>query len=399
MLSCIWTQTYVFPRCPSTAPWQNLASRHRHWGIRRALLGSRSSVGDGEDLPPGLLLGRPGRALQIQDAILEPQGLAGGLSQPGSASEWLCLQGGVRSRARSVLRAHRVRSRAAPFRESAPEPLRSESPLQSRSIPRANRVRSRARSVPRAHRVRSRAAPFRESAPEPLRSESPQSPLQSRYVPRAHRVRSRARSVPRAHRVRSRAAPFRESTPEPLRSESPQSPLHSESPQSPLRSMSPQSPLQSRSVLRAHRVRSRAAPFWEPTESAPELLRSVPRVLSRDAPFREPTESTPFREPTESAPALPAPPWPPTLLAPPWHPWLSPSLGPLPLHGPGTPIPPPTPPPLCHSPCWTLGNIWKQFLYGGVMSGVLARRSSLSPPEVASPFLLDSFPLIPHTCH
>ncbi len=130
------------------------------WGERQALLGSCSSVGDREDLPPGLLLGRPGRALQNQDAILEPQGVTGGLSQPGSASEWLGLQGGVSCGARSVLWAHRVRSKA-------------------RSVPGAHRVRSRIRSVPGAYRVRS--------------------------IPWANRICSRAHSVPWAHRVRSRA--------------------------------------------------------------------------------------------------------------------------------------------------------------------------------------------------
>ncbi len=37
------------------------------------------SVGDGEDLPYGHLLGRPSRAFQIPDALLGPRGVAGGL--------------------------------------------------------------------------------------------------------------------------------------------------------------------------------------------------------------------------------------------------------------------------------------------------------------------------------
>ncbi len=138
------------------------SGRWENWGVRQALLGSRSSVGDGEYLPHGHLLGRPCRALQIPDALLGPRRVAGGLHQPGSEFKRLSLQGGVSCRAHSSPEADRVRSRA-------------------RSVPGADRVRSRARSVPGADRVRSRA----------------------RSVPGADRVRSRARSVPGAHAVRS----------------------------------------------------------------------------------------------------------------------------------------------------------------------------------------------------
>ncbi len=43
------------------------------------LLGSRSAIGDREDLPPGLLLGEASRASQSPNAVLEPRGFAGGL--------------------------------------------------------------------------------------------------------------------------------------------------------------------------------------------------------------------------------------------------------------------------------------------------------------------------------
>ncbi len=73
---------------------------------------SWESVGDGEDLPHGHLLGRPGRAFQIPDALMGPRGVAGGPYQPGSEFKWLSFQGGVSYEARSSPGAHRVRSRA-----------------------------------------------------------------------------------------------------------------------------------------------------------------------------------------------------------------------------------------------------------------------------------------------
>ncbi len=116
----------------------------REMGALRSTPGtSGKSVGDREDLPPGLLQGRPARALQIQDAILHPWWVAGRLSQPGSASERLGLQGRVSSGARSVPWAHRVRS----WTRSGPWTPRV------RSVPWAPRVRFRVGSVPEAHRV------------------------------------------------------------------------------------------------------------------------------------------------------------------------------------------------------------------------------------------------------
>ncbi len=191
--------------------------RRENWGVRQALLGSRSSVGDGEYLPHGRLLGRPGRALQIPDALLGPRGVAGGLHQPGSEFKRLSLQGGVSCRARYSPEADRARSRA----RSVPGADRARSvpgANRARSVPGADGVRSRARSVPGADGVRSRA----------------------RSVPGAHGVRSKARSVPGAHGVRSRArsVPGADKSPlqSPLRSGSRQSllqnPLHSGSRQS-----------------------------------------------------------------------------------------------------------------------------------------------------------------------
>ncbi len=82
---------------------------------------------------------------------------------------------------------------------------------------------------------------------------------------------------------------------------------------------------------------------------------------SEPAQFREPKESTQrAREAaavsTHGPSALPAPPW---------HPCLPLSPGPLPLHGPGAPHPSPSSAPLCRSPCWAIGNIWKPFLFFG----------------------------------
>ncbi len=107
------------------------------------------------------------------------------------------------------------------------------------------------------------------------------------------------------------------------------------------------------------------APPPEPTESAPEpaLPREPTESAPEPAPFLEPMESA-HRAPEAAASAHK----PPALPAPPWHPWLPLSQGPLPLHGPGPPIPTPTPPLLCRSPCWAIGNVWKPFLKGGVMS-------------------------------
>ncbi len=127
------------------------SGRRENWGVRQALLGSSSSVGDGEYLPHGHLLGRPGRALQIPDALLGPRRVAGGLHQPGSVFKRLSLQGGVSFRARSVPGADAVRSRA-------------------RSVPGADRVRSRARSVPGADAVHSRvrSVPGADAVREPM---------------------------------------------------------------------------------------------------------------------------------------------------------------------------------------------------------------------------------------
>ncbi len=210
--------------------------------------------------------GRPGRALQILDALLGPIGVAGGLYQSGSDFKLLNLQGGVSCGAHSSLWAHRVCSRA----RSVPQAHRVRS--RACSVPRAHRVRSRARSFPRAHRVRSRAhsvpwAHIVRSVPwaHRVRSRAHSVPWAHRIwsVPWAHRVRSRAHSVPWAHRIwsvpwahrvrsvpwahRDRSVPWAHR----VRSVSPQSPLQSplrsvNSPQSslqrPLRSGSPQSP-------------------------------------------------------------------------------------------------------------------------------------------------------------
>ncbi len=152
--------------------WEALqypSGRREDWSVRQTLLGSCSLVGDGEYLPHGHLLGRPGWAFQIPDALLGPREVAGGLHQPGSECKRLSLQGGVSCRVRSVLRAHRVCSRA-------------------RSVPGAHW----ARSVPLAHTDSTpEPAPFCEPTQSPH-----QSPLRS-VSP--HRVRSRARSVPWAH--------------------------------------------------------------------------------------------------------------------------------------------------------------------------------------------------------
>ncbi len=181
--------------------------RRENW-VRQALLGSRSSVSDGENLPHGHLLGRPGQAFQIPDALLGPRGVAGGLHQLGSEFKRLSLQDGVSCGARSVPWAHRVHPRARSI------PWAHRVHPRARSIPWAHRVSSRARSVPWAHRVRCRAAPFREpteSAPEPPPfrepTESAPSPVPWAHrawsIPWAHRVSSRARSIPGAHRDRS----------------------------------------------------------------------------------------------------------------------------------------------------------------------------------------------------
>ncbi len=56
----------------------------RVWRSKPGTSGKSLLVGDREDLPPGLLLGRPGRAFQVPDALLGPRGVAGGLQKPGS---------------------------------------------------------------------------------------------------------------------------------------------------------------------------------------------------------------------------------------------------------------------------------------------------------------------------
>ncbi len=173
------------------------SGRRENWGVRQALLGSRSSVGDGEYLPHGRLLGRPGRALQIPDALLGPRRVAGGLHQPGSEFKRLSLQGGVSCRARSVPEAGRVHSRA----HSVPGAGRVRS--RARSVPGAGRVRSRARSVPGAHAVRSRARSIPGAHAVRSRAHSVPGAHAVRSVPGAHAVRSRARSVLGAHAVRS----------------------------------------------------------------------------------------------------------------------------------------------------------------------------------------------------
>ncbi len=122
-----------------------------------------------------------------------------------------------------------------------------------------------------------------------------------------------------------------------------------------------------------------STPFREPTEYAPDpgLVREPTESAPEPAPVGEPTESAPepalVREPTESAykarePAALSAHGPPALPAPPWHPCLPLSPGPLPLNGPGPPHPSSYSAPLCRSPCWALGNVWKPFLKGGVMS-------------------------------
>ncbi len=259
--------------------------RRENWGVRQALLGSRSSVGDGEYLPHGRLLGRPGRALQIPDALLGPRGVAGGLHQPGSEFKRLSLQGGVSCRARYSPEADRAHSRA----RSSPGADRAHSVpgadgvhSRARSVPGADGVRSRARSVPGADGVHSRARSVpgadgvrsrARSVPgaDGVRSRARSVPgadgvrSKARSVPGAHGVRSRARSVPGAHAVRPRARSVPGADKSPL-----QSPLRSGSPRSP-----PQSPLRSGSWQESA---PEPAPFREPTESAPE-----------PAPFREPT--------------------------------------------------------------------------------------------------------------
>ncbi len=258
--SCVWVLAFISP----VIPWQNglaiwglsgeLASkdgeslqypsgRREDWGLRQALLGSRSLVGDGEDLPHDHLLGRPGRAFQIPDALLGSRGVARWLHQPGSEFKRLSLQAGVSCRARYSLGAHRVRSRA----RSVPGAHRVHS--RARSVPGAHRVHSRARSVPGAHRVRSKArfVPGAHRVHSRARSVPGAHRVRSkaRFVPGAHRVHSRARSVPGAHRVHSRArsvpGAHRVRLQSSLRSGSPQSPL-----QSSLRSRSPQRDADSR---------------------------------------------------------------------------------------------------------------------------------------------------------
>ncbi len=206
IFSCVWVLVFISP----VNSWQNgsaiwglskeLASkdgealqypagRREDWSVRQTLLGSCSLVGDGEYLPHGHLLGRPGWAFQIPDALQGPREVAGGLHQPGSECKRLSLQGGVSCRVRSVLRAHRFCSRA-------------------RSVLGAHW----ARSVPGAHWARSVPLAHTDSTPEPAPfcepTQSPhQSPLRS-VSP--HRVRSRARSVPWAHTESApEPAPFR----------------------------------------------------------------------------------------------------------------------------------------------------------------------------------------------
>ncbi len=131
-------------------PWQNLASRHgfqpgssltsvRGMGAFRStpgtsgkslvsrwqrILASWSSSGGG--------VGMAGRALKIQDAILEPRRFAGELSQPGSASERLGLQGGVSCRARSRF----LRGGCGPSRSGGAHSKCSRSKCPWRSHPR-----------------------------------------------------------------------------------------------------------------------------------------------------------------------------------------------------------------------------------------------------------------------
>ncbi len=228
-------------------------------------------------------------------------------------------------------------------------------------------------------------APFREpteSAPEPAPFREP-----TESAPEPAPFREPTESAPEP-------APFREpteSTPEPALF---REPTESAPEPAPFRE-----PTQSAPFREPTRSAPEPAPFREPTQSAPEPApfreptHSSPfREPTHSSPFREPTHSSPFREPTHSVPprelteSTPEPALllepmviahrtpeaaasahnPPALPAPPWLPL---SQGPLPLHGPGPPpIPPPTPPPLCHSPCWAIGNVWKPFLKGGVMS-------------------------------
>ncbi len=233
------------------------SGRRKNWRVRQALLGSRSPVGDGEDLPHGHLLGRPGQAFQILHALLGLRGVAGGLHQPGSEFKRLC------SRARSVLWAHRVRPEPPPFREpteSAPEPPPISEPTEPTTEP----------------------APFREpteSVPEPTPFHEP--------------TESAPEPVLWAHRVRSRAAPFREPTESEsrrpqslLRSRSPQSPLWSRGPQSPLQSGNPQNPL--KYLLQNGNIQSSfksslpssgafsAPPWWHPALPAPPCPPALP---------------------------------------------------------------------------------------------------------------------------
>ncbi len=89
---------------------------------------------------------------------------------------------------------------------------------------------------------------------------------------------------------------------------------------------------------------------------------------------------------------------PPALPAPPWHPCLPLSPGPLPLHGPGPPIPPPTPPPFFRSPCWALGKRLEAVpLRGGSVRSPARRPPSLRQ-RVPPPFLLDSSLHSTHLC-
>ncbi len=81
--------------CFSTVPFSNRPMteiRQQTWVQRGStatsvretggsLLGSHSL--SATELPLGLLLGRPGRAFQVPDALLGPRGVAGGLHKPG----------------------------------------------------------------------------------------------------------------------------------------------------------------------------------------------------------------------------------------------------------------------------------------------------------------------------
>ncbi len=269
----------------------------------------------------------------------------------------------------------------APFREpreTAPEPAPFREPTESAPEP---------RSVPGATESAPEPAPFREpteSAPEPAPFREP---TESAPEPAPFREPTESAPEPAPFREPTESAPepapFREPTesaPEPLRSGSRQSRsrarLRSGSRQSP--PLSPlQSPLQSRAP----------EPAPEPALQSP-LRSGSQQSRSRAAPFREPTQSGSIREPTESAHKacegrrrclhtvlllLPAPPW---------HPCLPLSPGPLPLHGPGPPIPPPYSNPALSFPF--VGPFWetsgsRSFKGGSVRSP--GRRPCLSPPE------------------